>query len=71
MNLSPEEFEDLKRQIDNFEKVFNLICNTDDIRYSSPYKKKKIRKKKSKVYGRNKYRRKKWKMLIMILLMIY
>ena len=45
MNLSLEDIEDLKRQIDNFEKVFNLICNTDDIRYSSPYKKKNIRKK--------------------------
>lgn len=68
MNLSLEDIEDLKRQIDNFEKVFNLICNTDDIRYSSPYKKKKIRKKKSKVYFKNKKRRKKW---FMIMLKIY
>ena len=58
MNLSLEDFEDLKRQIDNFEKVFNLICNTEDIRYSSPYKKKKIRKKKSKVYYKKKNKNK-------------
>ena len=54
MNLSPEEFEDLKRQIDNFEKVFNLICNTEDIRYSSPYKKKKIKKRKKLMKRRKK-----------------
>lgn len=59
MNLSLEDFEDLKRQIDNFEKVFNLICNTEDIRYSSPYKKKKIRKNKSKVYYKKKNKKKK------------
>ena len=58
MNLSLEDIEDLKRQIDNFEKVFNLICNTEDIRYSSPYKKKKIRKKKSKVYYKKKNKNK-------------
>jgi hypothetical protein len=59
MNLSLEDIEDLKIQIDNFEKVCNLLCNFDDIRYSSPYKKKKIRKKKLKVYFKNKKRRKK------------
>ena len=45
--------------MNDFEKILDLICSTEDIRYSSPYKKKKIRKKKSKVYGRNKKRRKK------------
>lgn len=59
MNLSSEEFEELKRQFDNFERVLDMICNTEDIRYSSPYKKKKIRKKKLKVYFKNKKRRKK------------
>lgn len=59
MNLSLEDIEDLKRQIDNFEKVFNLLCNSDNICYSSPYKKKKIRKKKSKVYYKKKEKKKK------------
>ncbi len=59
MNLSPEDFEDIKRQIDNFERVLDMIFNNEYIRYSSPYKKKKIRKKKSKVYFKNKKRRKK------------
>ena len=68
MNLSHEEFEDLKRKVYDVERILDLICNIVDIRYSSPYKKKKIRKKKSKVYGRNKYRRKKW---FMIMLKIY
>lgn len=58
MNLSLEDIEDIKRQFENFERVFNLLCNSDDIRYSSPYKKKKIRKKKLKVYFKNKKRRK-------------
>lgn len=57
MNLSSEEFEELKRKVYDVERILDLICNTEDIRYSSPYKKKKIRKKKSKVYGRNKKRR--------------
>lgn len=68
MNLSPEDFEDIKRQIDNFERVLDMIFNNEYIRYSSPYKKKKIRKKKSKVYFKNKKRRKKW---FMIMLKIY
>lgn len=45
--------------MNNIEKIVDSICNTEDIRYSSPYKKKKIRKKKSKVYYKNKKRRKK------------
>lgn len=59
MSLSLEDIEDIKRQFDNFERVLGIVCNTEDIRYSSPYKKKKIRKKKSKVYFKNKKRRKK------------
>ena len=68
MNLSPEDFEDIKRKIDNFERVLDMIFNNEYIRYSSPYKKKKIRKKKSKVYFKNKKRRKIW---FMIMLKIY
>lgn len=45
MSLSLEDIEDIKRQFDNFERVLGIICNTDYFRYSSPYKKKKIRKK--------------------------
>lgn len=54
MNLSLEDIEDLKIQIDNFEKVCNLLCNFDDIRYSSPYKKKKIKKRKKLMKRRKK-----------------
>lgn len=58
MSLSLEDIEDIKRQFDNFERVLDIICNTDYFRYSSPYKKKKMRKKKSKVYYKKKKKKK-------------
>lgn len=40
--------------MNDFERILDLICNTEDIRYSSPYKKKKKIKKRKKLMKRRK-----------------